>query len=359
MSNLTKGILLALLSVFAASCMALGFKLIDTHLSVWEKMFARGIGSMIVTWTIICYLRQRHDRKLQALDTRYAMARVSPTNNLATSTYIHPKKQAIKPSYFGYKHNLPTLIFRSMCANIAVLFTIYIWNELPLADADTIQKLETVMVIILGWIVFKQPVRIVQIIVVVVSFIGAMLIIKPSFNNPQLLPYLAGLASTVFGAFTYHTGVKLATSDNGENPLTIEANQTVLLAAMSLIPTIYYFQGWEGQGKYYLILFLATIFAIVKQYSLVFALKYAPAFEISAYNYSSLIWMLIFGMMFFDFLPDFWSLAGYVFVVTAGLYLFVVNRRKEQAKMQKRKRIQKLAKARLKARQQHYAQASR
>ncbi|MFC6276100.1 DMT family transporter [Psittacicella hinzii] len=174
----------------------------------------------------------------------------------------------------------------------------------------------------------KEKTSLTQIAVVIMSLVGAVLIIKPSFNNTHIFAYGVGIFSALCTAFTFMAVRRLTTMKNGEHLITVECNLGTTICIVCLEPMIMNFQDFEGQGLNYLFLFIASIFSVVEQYTFTYALRYAPAVETSIYSYSSLIWNMLFGLIFFASLPNFYSSIGYVLIVAAGIILFYYNKQK-------------------------------
>ncbi|RIY37151.1 hypothetical protein CKF58_05205 [Psittacicella hinzii] len=309
---------------------------------------------MTITLSIIYTIRKHakakaHQNKLSMeLATKANIGVTSATSmppaSMSTQATIIPAQKFVKPTpdspmrmaatarqipkYYGSWHNTKWLFIRSITGAIAMLTYIYTCNALSLADADMMTKLTSVFLIIICSIFLKERTSITQFGVVVVSLFGAMLIIKPSFNNPHIGAYFIGLIGTLSSAITYIAVRRLTTQKNGEHPLTVECHLATLIVLICLWPALYYFQGFAGQLKYYIYLIIASLLSVAGQYTFTFALKYAPAVEISVYSYSSLLWNCIYGFIFFATIPDSLSQIGYFLIVVSGITLFFYNKRR-------------------------------
>jgi len=73
-------------------------------------------------------------------------------------------------------------------------------------------------------------------------------------------------------------------------------------------------------------LLLAGIFASLGQFGITLAYKYAPAKEISIFDYTNIIFSAIISLCLFGILPDYLSLVGYIIIFSASLYIFVYNK---------------------------------
>ena len=61
------------------------------------------------------------------------------------------------------------------------------------------------------------------------------------------------------------------------------------------------------------------------QFSITAAYTYAPAKEISIYDYSSLIFTTILGFFMFGDVPDGWSFLGYGIIILMAVLNFIYN----------------------------------
>lgn len=66
------------------------------------------------------------------------------------------------------------------------------------------------------------------------------------------------------------------------------------------------------------------------QFSITAAYKFAPAKEISVYDYSQIIFSALLGFILFSQLPDIWSFIGYVIICGVGVAMFFYNNRKDK-----------------------------
>ena len=79
-----------------------------------------------------------------------------------------------------------------------------------------------------------------------------------------------------------------------------------------------------------LILLLAGLAAAGGQFSITAAYCYAPAREISVYDYSQIIFSAILGFVVFGQLPDFLSWIGYGIISIMAVLMFLYNKRKDE-----------------------------
>ena len=78
-----------------------------------------------------------------------------------------------------------------------------------------------------------------------------------------------------------------------------------------------------------MILLLAGLSAAGGQFSITAAYCYAPAKEISVYDYSQIIFSAGLGFLVFGQIPDGLSWLGYGIICTMAVVMFVYNRERE------------------------------
>ena len=93
------------------------------------------------------------------------------------------------------------------------------------------------------------------------------------------------------------------------------------------LPTLlfnYYPMTWVQIG----ILLLAGLAASGGQFAITAAYCYAPAREISVYDYSQIIFSAILGFIVFGQVPDIYSGIGYVIICAMAIWMFIYNNKK-------------------------------
>ena len=80
--------------------------------------------------------------------------------------------------------------------------------------------------------------------------------------------------------------------------------------------------------KQFAFLILAGASACGGQFSVTSAYCYAPAREISVYDYSQLIFATILGFIVFGQIPDLSSIIGYIIIILMAVLMFFYNNKK-------------------------------
>ncbi|WP_238861449.1 MULTISPECIES: DMT family transporter [unclassified Clostridium] len=280
LSNRKKGIIFITASAFGFAMMS-AFVKISGDLPSFQKTFFRNIVSLIVAFALI----SKH-----------------------------------RGNFFGQRNNQKTLLLRSIFGTLGILFNFYSIDKLVLSDANMLNKLSPFFVIIFSGIFLKEKVNIKQIIAIIVAFIGTLFIIKPSLNL-EIMPAIAGILGGVTAAAAY-TCVRALSGK--EHPETIVFYFSFISSVITFPLMIIYYENMNIMQLIYLL--LAGIFASLGQFGITLAYKYAPAKEISIFDYTNIIFSAIISLCLFGILPDYLSLVGYIIIFSASLYMFVYNK---------------------------------
>ena len=225
------------------------------------------------------------------------------------------------------RRNLPWLILRSVLGTIGIFANFYAISHMVLSDASMLNKLSPFFTLIFSYLFLKEKLNPVQGIAIVVAFFGAMLIVKPSFNFTEVFPaacgFLGGL--TAGGAYTCVRYLGLR-GERGPFIVFFFSAFSCLAALPALV-----FDYHPMQPLQLLALLGAGIGAAGGQFGITTAYRYAPAKEISIYDYSMVVFAAIWSALFFGELPDRYSMIGYVLIFAMSFLMFWYNNRRKQA----------------------------
>lgn len=280
----TKGIIYILTAAFGFSLMSLFVKLAG-DLPAMQKAFFRNFVAMI--FVFIMMLRE-------------------------------------KVGFIPPKDHIPDLLGRSFFGTLGLICNFYALGTLNLSDANMLNKLSPFFAIIFSVFLLREKPKLVQIIGVTVAFIGSLFIIKPGFENPQVLPAVAGLAGGMGAGIAYTFVRRLGKKqENSRRIIFFFSAFSCLLCLPFLI--IQYKHMSLLQLAY---LILAGTFACVGQLGITKAYICAPAREISVYDYTQVIFAAALGFLVFGDIPDLLSVVGYVLICGAGVAMFFYNKKR-------------------------------
>ena len=221
------------------------------------------------------------------------------------------------------RRQLPFLLLRSMFGTIWILCNFYAVDHLVLSDASMLNKMSPFFAILCSYFVLKETITPVQGGAVLFAFIGALFIIKPTLSNMDLFPSMIGLLGGL-GARTAYTMVRRL-GQTGINKTVI----VLFFSSFSCLVTLPFliFDYHPMSGLQIAALIGAGLAAAGGQFSVTNAYCFAPAREISVYDYTQVIFSALLGFFLFGQVPDLLSLVGYVLICGTGIGMFLYNRR--------------------------------
>lgn len=282
MSNKTKAVFCMLISALGFTFMSVTVKYV-TGIPLFEKVFFRNLISLGVAFFML--------------------------------------KKSSAPM-FGRRENQLALLARSIFGLAGVVLNFYAIANLTLADSSMLGKLSPIFVTIMACIFLKEKIDNKQILSIIITFLGALLVIKPEFSL-EMLPSLSGIMSAASAGVAY---TLLRYLKDKESPDTI----IFYFSLISVVFTAPFALAEYVQPTFtQLGLLLATgVFASVGQFGITYAYKFAKATEVSIYNYSAIVFGIILGFIFFGEIPDTLSLLGGVIIIAVAFYIFKHNQKK-------------------------------
>lgn len=215
------------------------------------------------------------------------------------------------------------MLMRAVCGTIGVLCNFYAVDRLALADASMLNKLSPFFAVVFSAIILKEKAAPVQIAAVIAAFIGSLFIIRPTFANMELIPSLIGFTGGM-GAGAAYTFVRFM-KQRGEKSALIVFCFSVFSCTVTLPFLIIGFEPMTARQL--AVLILAGLFAAGGQFAITGAYAFAPAKEVSIYDYSQVIFSAFAGYLLFDQVPLPLSLAGYAIIISAAVWTFFYNKR--------------------------------
>lgn len=225
-----------------------------------------------------------------------------------------------KGRYFGQREHFWILMLRSTLGTIGMLLFFYSIGNLVASDANALNKLSSFFLIGFSYFFLKEKVSKTQLISIIIAFGGALLIIKPSFDF-NFIPYLTSIAAAMFAGAAY-TVLRVLGSKEKYYTVVLFFSTFSFLVLLPFVALNY--QPMSSVQVLYL--FLTGVGATVGQFGTTLAYKYAPAKEISIFNFSNVIFITILAIPFLGEFPDIYSILGYFVIFGASFYMFKYNK---------------------------------
>ncbi len=217
----------------------------------------------------------------------------------------------------------PYLLVRAIAGTTGILCNFYAIDHLALSDASILNKMSPFFAILCSWLLLKEKLTWKQILIVCGAFVGCLFVIKPSFSNVDLFPSVIGLIGGL-GAGVAYTMVRRL-GQIGEN----KAYIVFFFSAFSCVVTLpYLLFSYESMTWLQLLfLVLAGLSAAGGQFGITSAYCYAPAREISVYDYTQILFAAALGFLLFAQIPDWMSFFGYLIIIAMAVVMFFYNRK--------------------------------
>jgi len=220
------------------------------------------------------------------------------------------KKTNIPP--FG--NNKAILILSGLVITIGTITGFYAFTTMPITDALTIQQLNPFFTFFLAGIFLKEKLNFRQIPFFMLAFLGGLLVIKPGFRI-DIFPAMIALLSAICISFSHSTLRHLRLTDHY---LVIINYRSYIISLVSLIILILQKSFIIPNPSDFLNLALLGIVGLIAQITLTKAYQHAPASLVSLYNYSQIIFVSAFALLFFKEIPDTFSIIGAIFIIISG-----------------------------------------
>ena len=192
------------------------------------------------------------------------------------------------------------------------LATVY----LPLADVITYYLACPIFVTALSGIVLREKIGWRRWSAVLIGFCGVLIALRPSTNSVSWPALIALAGSTSFAFLMLITRSLRATPD-----IVLASTQFVGTFALGALMAPF---GWVAPTPASLGLFaLAGLISVSALMCVNRSLKLAPASVVVPYQYSMIVWAVLFGYLVFGDVPQVATIVGAIIIIGAGIYIFL------------------------------------
>lgn len=230
-----------------------------------------------------------------------------------------------KEKFAFKKENIPDLFMRSLCGTLGLICNFYAIDKLNIADANILNKLSPFFAILMSYFILKEKANKIEWLSVIVAFIGALFVVKPSFNM-QFVYAMIGVCGGL-GAGIAYTFVRKLGKKGERGPVIV-----LCFSVFSCVVTMPFlmFQFQPMSLSQFIFLILAGVSAAGGQFSITKAYTKAPARDISVFDYTQVLFAALLGFLFLDQIPDMLSLIGYVIIIGSAAFKWAYIRKQTQ-----------------------------
>jgi drug/metabolite transporter (DMT)-like permease len=213
---------------------------------------------------------------------------------------------------------------RSLLLLASTLFNFIAVNYLQLSQTIAIAFATPLLVALLSGPLLGERISRDRLIAIVVGFLGVLVVARPGFGgiHPAALLSVCGvICYAMYAIMTRH----LAAHDSTETTLVYSG----LSGAILLTPALPWFWQNPPDGLTAITMVALGAYAAVGHFALIKAHRYAPAYILSPFIYTQLVWMVLLGYLIFGDIPDQFTLLGGFIVIGSGLYLLALERKRQ------------------------------
>jgi drug/metabolite transporter (DMT)-like permease len=211
-------------------------------------------------------------------------------------------------------------LFRVLLSTLEVAAFFLAAVYLPLADVVTYYLACPIFVTALSALILRERVGWRRWSAILIGFLGVVIALHPSARTISAPAMIALGGSLSFAVLMLITRSLRATPD-----IVMASSQfigTFLLGAV-LSPI-----GWVTPSAGSLVLFAAAgCISVTALFCVNRSLKLAPASVVVPYQYSMIVWAVMFGIIVFGDLPSWNTIVGATIIIGAGLYIFLRERK--------------------------------
>jgi drug/metabolite transporter (DMT)-like permease len=212
-------------------------------------------------------------------------------------------------------------VARSFLSVASMVFQYLAFGALPLALATTLSFTQSLFLVVLAAIVFRERIGGLRGLATAVGFVGVVVLCRPGVGDiePMVFAMLAGAFS---GSLVMTATKLLARTDS---PATIMFYVGLFNTLWVAIPG---FHGWQSPAAdQWALLAGICIAGPLSHVLMIQALRIGDASALAPVDYVRLVFATLAGFLFFGEIPDFWTWLGAAIILGSTFVLAMAERR--------------------------------
>jgi len=204
---------------------------------------------------------------------------------------------------------------RAVLMAIDIVLVFFAFAELPLADAYTVIFTVPMLVTALSVPLLGEHVGWRRWSATVVGFLGVLIVLRPGFAEISW-GHVAALASAFFFALSL---IVVRRIGNAESASCLLFSMLMALIAVSapVLPFVFVMPSAPDLAVFVGLGLMSGLGHI----TLIQAFRLAPSAIVSPFQYSQIVWGVLFGLWLFGDRTDAWVIAGSTVIIASGLYI--------------------------------------
>ncbi|MEM7046643.1 MAG: DMT family transporter [Pseudomonadota bacterium] len=208
-------------------------------------------------------------------------------------------------------------ILRSVLNTCTLLAVIGAFSMLPLSDVYALIFASPLLVTMLARPVLGEHIGVRRWLAVMVGFIGVLIIVRPG-NATLGLGHLMAMIAACSSATSLLVTRKIGRRESPQTLLATSALTTAVVATPLAVPVFIMPTVIDGT-----LFVFAGVLVIAAQLALIFALRFHSAGMVVPFQYTQMLWAIIFGAALYHQWPDRYVLTGAMIVAASGLYILL------------------------------------
>ncbi len=194
-------------------------------------------------------------------------------------------------------------------------------SMIPILDAYTIFFLTPFVVTLAGAFLFKEHIGVYRICSIVMGFFGAFIAFRPGFEDISPA-YITALCCVVAFSSSNLIARKIGHSSG------LLAYAFWPFAFLSLFVGIYLrgHVAFPHDALFWVFVSVAALSYVLALLMISYSFSIAPAAVVAPYQYTQIVFAVIFGYLVFGEIPDFYKILGVLIISGSGVFLFARER---------------------------------
>ncbi|OKH89251.1 DMT family transporter [Thalassospira sp. TSL5-1] len=195
--------------------------------------------------------------------------------------------------------------------------------RVPLSLAAAAYYTSPIFILIIVAVLSRKIPSVRALLAIVLGFVGVLFVIRPDmagFDGAALLPVLAAI---LYACAMVLTSTKCQRDD--PFVLAVVLNVAFILSGLLLgmfsgVKGSFLVGPWQPVNVDLMLMVAAlAVLILIGSVGAAVAYQIGPPAVVAAFDYSYLVFSVIWGMVWFGEMPDFWGFAGIVLIASAGL----------------------------------------
>lgn len=221
----------------------------------------------------------------------------------------------------------PIIMLRMFAEVIAAITYISALGEMPLANASAILQALPLAVTLGAALFLAEPVGWRRWLAILAGFIGVLVVLRPGpegFSSAAIAVIVSVVAAATRDLCTRRI--------SPEVPSLFISTITAIIIALTGGILVIPLGGWQPMEMVSVLHLAAASLVLLLGYQcIVMAMRQGEIAIVAPFRYTSLIWSIGIGVVFFAESPDIWTIVGVGIIIVSGLYAFARENKRRLA----------------------------